>query len=367
MKSSAGKAAGKSAFGLSRCGETTIGAVFALLMVSAMPAEAYLTATRVPLPRARPAEAPQMPDDAAQPAEKSDRPAEKPMAEQKPPEPPPLSACRLALTEQIAIAPTIPDIKGPGACGGPDMVRLEAVVLPDKTRVPLKPAATMRCTMAAAVADWLRTDMVPLASELNTRLVELDNFDSFSCRGRNRVEGAKLSEHGRANALDVRALKLANGQSIALTERSTPRALREKVLLSLCSRFPTVLGPGSDGYHEDHIHFDLAERRGNYRICQWDVWDPWPQVAPLMPAVRPAEAPPREVAEKAAAPEARPSETPAQPEADAAPDHVQHSEEAKPEEPKAKPEAKPEAKSKAKAKKPRRQRTQAPFPLNLLR
>ena len=59
-----------------------------------------------------------------------------------------------------------------------------------------------------------------------------------------------------------------------------------------------MLGPGSDGYHEDHIHLDLIERRGNYRICQWNVWDPLPRIAPLLPAERPDEAPPREVAAK---------------------------------------------------------------------
>ena len=58
----------------------------------------------------------------------------------------------------------------------------------------------------------------------------------------------------------------------------------------------TVLGPGSDWYHEDHIHLDLMERHNNYKICQWNVWDPLPQVAPLLPAARPDEAPPREVA-----------------------------------------------------------------------
>ncbi len=82
----------------------------------------------------------------------------------------------------------------------------------------------------------------------------------------------------------MRGLKLANGRSIALTERNTPREQREAVLHSVCTRFTTVLGPGSDGYHEDHIHLDIAERRGNYRICQWDVWDEWPRIAPLMPA-----------------------------------------------------------------------------------
>jgi len=29
------------------------------------------------------------------------------------------------------------------------------------------------------------------------------------------------------------------------------------------------------------------ERRNNYRICQWDVYDALPQVAPLLPAERP--------------------------------------------------------------------------------
>jgi hypothetical protein len=140
--------------------------------------------------------------------------------------------------------------------------------------------------------------MVPLLASLGSTISDLDNFDSFECRGRNRVVGARLSEHGRANALDVRAFRLANGRSISLTDRTVPRELRESVLHSACTRFPTVLGPGSDWYHEDHIHLDLMERRGNYRICQWNVWDPLPQVAPLLPAERPEEAPPREVAEK---------------------------------------------------------------------
>jgi len=248
----------------------------------------------VPLPRPRPAEAPA--------AESGSPPAEAPAEAAKPGEPsapsPQPSACRLALTDTIAIAPSIPDIHGAGGCGGEDLVRLEAIVLPDKRQVSVKPAAILRCAMASALADWIRTDIAPLAVGLGSAISDLDNFDSFECRGRNRVVGARLSEHGRANALDVRAFKLANGRSISLTDRSVPRELRETVLHSACARFPTVLGPGSDWYHEDHIHLDLMERRGNYRICQWNVWDPLPQTAPLLPAERPEEAPPREVAAK---------------------------------------------------------------------
>jgi hypothetical protein len=251
----------------------------------------------MPLPKPRPAEAPGVepgkPANGASASSEAGKPAE-PVAAL----PPPPSACRLALTEAVAIAPSIPDIHGPGGCGGEDLVRLEAVVLPDGHPVSLKPSAILRCTMASAIADWIRADIAPLTQNLGSEISDLDNFDSFECRGRNRVAGALLSEHGRANALDVRAFKLGNGQSISLTDRTVPRDVRETVLHSVCARFSTVLGPGSDGYHEDHIHLDLMERHNNYKICQWDVYDPLPKVAPLLPAERPVEAPPRQVAAK---------------------------------------------------------------------
>jgi hypothetical protein len=253
----------------------------------------------VPLPKPRPAEAPSAEPEKS--AEKEQEAPEKDKAKEQaapaPPTPQP-SACRLALTDEVAIAPSIPDIRGAGGCGGEDLVRLEAIVLPDKRRVSVKPAAILRCAMASAIAGWIRNDIAPLAERLGTSVTDLDNFDSFECRGRNRIVGAKLSEHGRANALDVRGFKLADGTLISLTDRTVPRQLRETVLHSVCARFSTVLGPGSDWYHEDHIHLDLMERRGNYRICQWDVWDPLPQKAPLLPAERPDEAPPRAVAAK---------------------------------------------------------------------
>jgi hypothetical protein len=236
----------------------------------------------VPLPRPRPADAP---------ASEAER--------QGPPLP---SACRWALTDEVAIAPSIPDIHGPGGCGGEDLVRLEAVVLPDKRLVSVKPAAILRCGMASEIADWIRTDIAPLAAKLGSVVSDLDNFDSYECRGRNRVVGAPLSEHGLANALDVRSVRLADGQSISLTDRTVSRGLRESVRQSVCARFSTVLGPGSDWYHEDHIHLDLMERRSSYKTCQWDVLDPLPRIAPLLPLARPREAPPREVAATSAAP-----------------------------------------------------------------
>jgi hypothetical protein len=252
----------------------------------------------VPLPRPRPAEAEKQvkPVEPEKPAVANVPPTEpeKPAA----PAAPQPSACRQALTEEIAIAPSIPDIHGTGGCGGEDLVRLEAIVLPDRKRVSVKPPATLRCPMASAIADWVRTDIVPLAAQLGSEPSGLDILGSYECRGFNGVPGAPLSEHGHANALDVGAIKLANGQEIVLTDRTVARALRESVLHSVCARFMTVLGPDSDWYHEEHIHLDLMPRHNNYKICQWDVLDPLPKVAPLLPAERPVEAPPRKIARK---------------------------------------------------------------------
>ena len=76
------------------------------------------------------------------------------------------------------------------------------------------------------------------------------------------MRGATLSEHGRANALDVRAFKLANGEMIGLTDVNIAKAWRDGIRAGACARFSTVLGPGSDGHNEEHVHVDLAERPG---------------------------------------------------------------------------------------------------------
>jgi hypothetical protein len=96
----------------------------------------------------------------------------------------------------------------------------------------------------------------------------------------------KVSEHGKANAVDLRGFTFEDGRYVHLTDIKASKPMREDVRKSACARFTTVLGPGSDGYHDEHIHVDLAERRGGYRICQWDVREPPP---PPKPPEKPAE------------------------------------------------------------------------------
>jgi hypothetical protein len=200
------------------------------------------------------------------------------------------SACQMRMVaDGIATIEVLPSLAGPADCGAIDLVKLREIVLPDGARVTVIPAPTLRCEMAEAVTDWVRDDVAGEIVKLGSTLAALDNFDSYECRGRNRVAGARTSEHGRGNALDVRGMKLKDGRFADLTDRTLPRDFREAIKRSVCARFATVLGPQSDGYHENHIHLDLAVRRNNYKLCQWAVLDPAP-VIPL-PRPRPPDAP----------------------------------------------------------------------------
>ena len=195
------------------------------------------------------------------------------------------SACRQRL-EKFASIEAMPRLIGPGACGGSDIVRLDSVRLADGKTVEIKPAPYLQCPMAEQLALWTRDDAAPKVKIAGEVLTRVDTYDDFSCRGRNRKLTGKISEHGKANAVDIRGFTFAAGPLAKLTDIKLDKPLRESLRQSACARFTTVLGPGSDGYHEEHIHLDFVQRHNGYRICQWDVREPPP---PPNPPEKPPE------------------------------------------------------------------------------
>lgn len=200
--------------------------------------------------------------------------------------------------QKVAVVESIALVTGPDMCGSPDMVRLKVVRMPDGREVEITPPSELRCTMAASLAAWLRDE---LPGAIGSDIKKVVAYGSYECRPRNRVFGAKVkvSEHGKGNALDIRAFVRADDTVIDPTDVKESRSLREAIRKSACERFATVLGPGSDGYHEQHIHVDAAERRNNYKICHWEVREPKPVVAAV---AAPAAAAPGAVVPVAATP-----------------------------------------------------------------
>ncbi|MBV9236295.1 MAG: extensin family protein [Xanthobacteraceae bacterium] len=182
------------------------------------------------------------------------------------------SQCFLELTSSHSvIADMLPPIEEHDGCGADDLVRVHAVVLQQANRVALNPAPTLRCRLAIELGKWIRQDLAAEVVPLGAKLAEIENDGSYECRSRNNVADAPISEHASANAIDLHSFTLTDGKRYAFTDALVNEAVRQSIKASACARFTTVLGPGSDGYHEQHIHLDVKERRNGYRICQWDV------------------------------------------------------------------------------------------------
>jgi len=189
--------------------------------------------------------------------------------------------CKAVMAKDKLVA----DVAGPAlwdnGCGAVGQILISAIKLANGKQVALRPAALIRCETADAIADWVREELVP-ATEAYSGLARIDVAASYHCRPRNNIRGALMSEHGRANALDVRAIVMNDGRRFGVDLPETPIQLLSDLRRSSCARFTTVLGPGSDGYHENHFHVDLAQRRGGYRLCQWNLPSPpLPQRHPL--------------------------------------------------------------------------------------
>jgi hypothetical protein len=186
--------------------------------------------------------------------------------------PPPLSAEESQCLERLGTLGVVfarePSIMDQGACNVPHPLSVSSI----GSGVELSPAATLTCGVTEALALWARDVLIPAAdNHLDAKPDELMNASAYVCRTRNNQPGAKLSEHARANAFDIAAIGFADRDPVTVESRGSgdsegrfQRAIRK----GSCRYFTTVLGPGSDASHATHFHFDMAERRGGYRLCE---------------------------------------------------------------------------------------------------
>lgn len=159
------------------------------------------------------------------------------------------AVCGVASIKGEPIAPIGSRVSG---CGVEDPVRVTSVA-----GVRLSQAATVDCSIARALNSWVDEVAQPA---FNGQLSELRIAAHYVCRGRNNVKGAKISEHGKGRAVDISAFVLANGRVLTVAQ-NYDQVLR-RIYRAGCGYFKTTLGPGSDGYHEDHFHFDTSARQG---------------------------------------------------------------------------------------------------------
>jgi hypothetical protein len=159
------------------------------------------------------------------------------------------------------------------ACVVDTPVRVKAIKSASRTRIRLVEEPVVACRFAEPLAHWLSEVVAPVfAARLGTDLKAV-HITGYECRNRNHAEGGKLSAHALGIAADILSFELTNGVTLAIRPDGDPgdaRAAIDAVRKAGCGWFTTVLGPGSDEAHANHLHVDIFQHgsSNHYRICQ---------------------------------------------------------------------------------------------------
>jgi hypothetical protein len=176
----------------------------------------------------------------------------------------------LGVSVQAAAAPV--DGK---ACVISIPIRVEAVIVGNGTgtviRFPDRPL--IDCRLAEPLARWVGGVVAPVfVASFSSALKAVRTGPGYECRNRNREAASKISAHAAGLALDISSFELANGQIVSIGSARNPvaEAALGTVRTAACGWFTTVLGPGSDAEHENHLHVDIQQHGadGRYRICE---------------------------------------------------------------------------------------------------
>ena len=104
-----------------------------------------------------------------------------------------------------------------GACGAPAPIRL--ISIGKSPQVSISPPAILTCELAEALNTWVENDLQPLAkAQLGAEIIEIETMSSYSCRNAYGRSKNKLSEHGVANALDIRGFVTASAKTAYVLE-----------------------------------------------------------------------------------------------------------------------------------------------------
>lgn len=141
--------------------------------------------------------------------------------------------------------------------------------------VEVKPTATLACPIVSALDQWIAAAVQPASKRwFGQPVAEIRQISAYSCRGMNGQAGARISEHAFGNALDIAAFVLADGRKVTVKDgwRGTPeeQGFLRDIQGAACEQFTTVLAPGSNRFHYDHIHVDLMRRASGHVICNPD-------------------------------------------------------------------------------------------------
>jgi hypothetical protein len=182
-----------------------------------------------------------------------------------------LKVCDALLAGQKAIATRLLPVAGPNGCGVAAPISLSGLHLPDGRFIRIEPPLALRCDLAARAVDWLADTVIPAVERQGGRVKSIVDAGGYQCRNRNHSLNGKLSEHAVGDAIDLIGVRFEDGHMLNFSALDNDMAVAQDLRETACARFATVLGPGSDGAHESHVHLDLEARGHGAKLCEWNL------------------------------------------------------------------------------------------------
>lgn len=144
----------------------------------------------------------------------------------------------------------------------PLLVFASGLPLTNSAFSPAKNYATMSCPFALQLRSFVQSVVIPEAKiAFGAVPKRLLHKGAFACRGQ-RTFGAIMSSHAYGEAIDLDGIELEDGKVITVTKDYRAPTKEGQFLRMVaekgCKHFGTVLGPGYDEAHEDHLHFAVG-------------------------------------------------------------------------------------------------------------
>ncbi len=167
-------------------------------------------------------------------------------------------ACESLLTEanQRALIRTQPVADSAGTCPLSNVVRVS-----NFGPVSLNSSFLASCPLALSSALFVSQQARPLTkSWMGSELTRIDHLGSYACRNIYGRPDARRSEHATAEALDISAFRLANGERITILKgwsSAKTQPWLQALLAASCGYYGNGLGPEYNAAHANHFHLGM--------------------------------------------------------------------------------------------------------------
>ncbi|HDR2408017.1 MULTISPECIES: extensin family protein [Enterobacter] len=117
------------------------------------------------------------------------------------------------------------------------------------------------CPLALSSALFVSQQARPLTKRFTgSELTRIEHLGSFACRNIYHRPDARRSEHATAEALDIAAFRLANGERVTVLngwKSAKTQPWLKALLAASCGYYGNGLGPEYNAAHASHFHMGM--------------------------------------------------------------------------------------------------------------